>query len=144
MNSRLNRFQIPFRFKCATAREQYDRTDAAVLYVGKPYFRITTDLLLDAHPEVHEVLKHEVPFFTRRIAPGLALAEDPLSGESFGQHRCRVFAETVWNCYLRGDQSPEGRLQEFRRLLGENGVEPDHPHLRAGSVEWFALPARTP
>jgi hypothetical protein len=144
MGTRLNRFQVPFRFKVATARSQFDRTDVAVLYFAKRFFSITADLSLDVHRGVREFLGEDVPFFTKKVAAGVGIAEDPGNGESFGQSRCRLAAESVWNCYLRGDQSPRSRLQEFRRLLSANGVDPDHPHLNAGSVDWYELPEGTP
>lgn len=140
ITSRLNRFHVPFRFKCATALSQFQRTDVAVLYLTKRYFRIIAELVRDVQPAVAEWLEEDVPLFSKKIARGLSVAEDPGTGESFGQSRCRPMAESVWNCFLRGDQTREGRLKEFRRLLVAGGVDPKHQHLNAGSLDWYELP----
>ncbi len=49
--------------------------------------------LADAYPGIAPCLKSAVPMFTRRIASGVGLAEDPDTQESFGQHRCRILAD---------------------------------------------------
>jgi hypothetical protein len=140
LTSRLNRFHVPFRLKCATALSQFQRTDVAVVYLTKRYFRIIAELMLDVQPAVADYLDEDVPLFSKKIARGLSVAEDPGSGESFGQSRCRPLAESVWNCYLRGDHTREGRLKEFRRLLVAGGIDPKHQHLNAGSLDWYELP----
>jgi hypothetical protein len=140
LTSRLNRFHVPFRLKCATARSQYDRTDVAVVYLAKRFFRITADLMLDVHPEVAEFLGDSVPLFSKRVAKGLGVAEDPGTGESFGQSRCHRLAESVWNCHQQGEQSLQARWAEFRRLLKKNGIDSQHLHLNAGSMDWYELP----
>lgn len=140
ITSRLNRFHVPFRLKCATARSQFTRTDVAVVYLTKRFFRITAELMLDVHPAVADFLGDDVPLFSKKIAKGLSVAEDPGTGESFGQSRCQRLAQSVWDCYLRGEQSYEGRVSEFRRLLKQSGIHPEHLHLNAGSLDWYELP----
>jgi HopA1 effector protein family len=140
LTSRLNLFDVPFRFKCATSLSQFDRTDVAVLYVGKRYFGIVSEILADVLPQLRAEMGPEVPLFAKALAPGLGVAEDPGNGESFGQHRCRPLAESVWNCFERGQQALTPRLAEFRRLVEAAGLDPDRLHLNAGSHDWYSLP----
>lgn len=141
ITSRLNRFHVPFRLKAATARSQFERTDVAVVYLAKRFYRIVAELMLDVHPEIEDALGDDVPLFSKKVAKGLGVAEDPGTSESFGQSRCRRLAESVWNCYQRGEQTTQARLEEFRRLLKERGIDPQHPHLNAGSLDWYELPS---
>ena len=137
----LNHFQVPFSFKCLSNRASYFRTDAAVLFVGKRYHRITAELLIDVYPRVKKHLKPETPLFTKRLAPGLALAEEPGNGESFGMNRCRLLAEGIWNAYaLQGLQSAQARLQAVTEQFGNYGIAIDRPYLNAGSVHRYELP----
>ncbi|HYY99248.1 MAG TPA: T3SS effector HopA1 family protein [Pyrinomonadaceae bacterium] len=140
VTSRLNRFRVPFRVKFATARSQFGRTDVSVVYLSKRFFRIAAELMLDIHPEIGDALGEDVPLFSKKLAPGLGVAEDPGTGESFGQSRCRRLAETVWNCYRRGEQTADARWREFGRLLREGGLDPEHTHLNSGSLDWYELP----
>jgi hypothetical protein len=140
VTARLNRFQVPFRLKCLTARNQFDRTDVCVIYVTKRYFRIVAELLLDVHPALDDVLREDVPLFSKKLAKGLSTAEDPGSGESFGQSRCQRLAQSIWDCYQAGTQSADNRLKRFRALLVQSRIDPDHVHLNAGSLDWYQLP----
>lgn len=141
LSARLNRFHVPFRFKCSVTCGQYERTDVAVAYLAKRYFPVFADLLIDIHPQVRASLAGDVPLFAKRLAAGVGVAEDPGNGESFGQHRCRVLAQTLWSCFLAGSQSLSARLAEFGRQLGRNGVDPRRLYLNAGSLDGYELPA---
>lgn len=140
VTSRLNRFHVPFRVKFATARSQFGRTDVSVIYIVKRFFHITAELMLDVHKEIEDAVGDDVPLFSKRLARGLGVAEDPGTGESFGQSRCRRLAESVWNCYQRGEQTTDARWSEFGRLLKESGLDPEHTHLNSGSLDWYELP----
>ena len=137
LSARLNFFQVPFRFKCSVMPGQYERTDVAVLYLAKRLFPFVADALQEVYPEVRPHLQPEVPFLTRRLAPGVGTAEDPGNGESFGQHRCRLLAESCWSCFLRGDQEAASRLAELRALAAAQGADPERFHLNAGSLDCY-------
>jgi len=141
LSARLNAFQVPFRFKCSVMPTQYDRTDVAVVYLAKRLFPFVADLLQEVHAAVRPHLGPEVPFFTWRLAPGIGVAEDPGTGESFGQHRSRLLAEACWSCYLRGDQETASRLDELRRLAAAQNTDPERFHLNAGSLDCYEAPA---
>jgi hypothetical protein len=143
VTARLNRFHVPFRLKCATARNQFDRTDVAVIYLSKQFFHIAAELMRDVHPQLVDFLEDDVPLFSKKLAKGLSVAEDPGTGESFGQSRCHRLAQSIWDCYQSGDQSTDGRLKRFRTLLSQSGINPDHLHLNAGSLDWYQLPGES-
>ena len=136
----LNRFQIPFRFKCLSSRPLYIRLDAAVLYVSKRFFRIVTELLLDIHQKIAEHLDEKTPLFTKRLSVGLAVAEDPGPAESFGMNRCRILAEGIWNAYTRGLQTEQARLEDVIQQFGIYGIAFDHPYLNSGCIDQYELP----
>jgi hypothetical protein len=114
----------------------------AVVYLAKRLFPFVADLLQEVYPDVRPFLGPEVPFLTWRLAPGVAVAEDPGTGESFGQHRCRLLAEACWSCFLRGDQEAPSRLEELHRLAAAQGANPERLHLNADSLDCYAAPAR--
>lgn len=139
LSRRLNTFHVPYRMKCAVANSEYGRTDVAVLYTPKHFTRFVVEMLPDVYPEVAEHLGDDVPFFSRPLAPGLGLAEDPGTHESFGQHRCRLVAQAVWNCFLRSESSTGQQLDEFLKLCPQYNTDPENLHLNAGSLEWYEV-----
>jgi hypothetical protein len=90
------------------------------------------------HGEVLPWLSRSTPLFTRQLAHGLALAEDP--GDSFGKHRCAILAGAMEAS--RG-RAVEERLAEVRRHFEERGLSLDAPWLNAGSCGQYEYPIST-
>lgn len=137
----LNRFQIPFRFKCCSHRNLFNRLDSAVLYVNKRHYHVTAEVLTDVYLEVRKWLETDTPLFTRQLAPGLAFAEEPGTGESFGGFCCRIVAEGLWNASVQGLSTVRQQLDAIKDQFAKYGVNFDHPYLRPGSVDNYDFPA---
>ncbi len=135
LSGELNRFQIPFHFKCGSQSAHYPRRDAAVLYLQRRYYAIAALLMERVHARLGPWLSPGTPLFTRRFADGLGFAEDP--GESFGKHRCTILAEAM--AASRG-QPVEERLQEVRHQFERRGLSLDRPWLNAGSRDSYEFP----
>jgi hypothetical protein len=133
----LNRFQVPFRLKCLTNSALYRRNDSAVLYVEKRFFRVTARVLGGVYEEVSPHLRPDTPLFTKRLADGLALAEEPYTGESFGMQRCRILAEGLLSAHARGLRDDAARLEEVGRHFAAYGLSLDAPHLNPRSVDQY-------
>jgi len=136
----LNRFQVPFRYKCMTFSGQFERLDAAVLYVSKKFFRLSAELVAEGRETLQAFLLPETPLFTRELAPGLGFAEDPGNGESFGMNRCRILAEAIWSAASKGLAKEEERMQEVARYFGQYGLSFDRIHLNAQSADFYDTP----
>jgi hypothetical protein len=136
----LNRFQVPFRFKCLTVAGQFERLDAAVLYVSKRFFRISAELVAGGREKLKGFLRPETPLFTREFAPGLAFAEDPGNGESFGMNRCRILAEAICSAASKGLSREQERMAEIARYFGQYGLSLERIHLNAQSADFYDSP----
>jgi hypothetical protein len=87
---------IPFFFKILSDASSYYRTDTAVLYINKESYASVASILLTRWDEIHPYLNQRTPAFTKEIAPGISVAEDPqLENKSFGEHRCMVIAKAL-------------------------------------------------
>jgi hypothetical protein len=139
----LNRFAIPFRFKCLQLPELFDRSDAAVLYIAKRHYHLVASLLPEVHRAVRGELKAATPLFSKPIADGLGLAEDPRSGESFGMSRCRLLAEAVCRAHEHGLDSPQSRLDEVERGFAKAGISLDRPYLNVDGVDRYEFQGRS-
>lgn len=133
----LNRFQVPFRLKCLTNTAFYTRDDAAVLYVDKRFYRITARVLAHVYEEVARHLRPAAPLFTKLLAPGLALAEEPYTGESFGMQRCRILAEGLLSAHARGLRDEGSRLEEIERHFAAYGLTLGAPYLNPRSIDQY-------
>lgn len=133
----LNRFQLPFQFKCSIYRQGYERRDAAVLYVHKRFYGIVRELSEAWLRECAPQLRDDVPLFTLPAGKGVGIAEDPGTGESFGMNRCRHVAEAIWTAYSNGVPGHE-YLREVKQHFRKHGLDFARPYLNAGSVDHYA------
>ena len=137
----LNRYQVPFRFKTLSYSGVYTRSDAAVLYFAARYYQIVSRILPFIRAEVRNHLRVSTPLLALRLHDGIALAEDPANGESFGMNRSRLVAQGIWDAYARGMQGEEARMQEIAIQFERSGLSLDRPHLRAGSADIYEAAA---
>jgi hypothetical protein len=130
-----NRFQIPFRFKCASRASEYPRRDAAVLYLHPRYYPIAALVVEAVHAQLSPRLNPGTPLFAKRLADGLALAEDP--GESFGENRSKILAAAMAATH---GKPVEERLAEVQRQFEQRELSLEQPWLNPGSTDCYQFP----
>jgi hypothetical protein len=133
----LNKYNIPFSFKCLNNSALFIRNDASVLYVGKPYYKIVTQILIPVYSEIKNELNIEVPEFTKELNAGLGLAEDPGTGESFGMSRCSLIAQGMYNAYQSGSATTEKIMNQIKEVFDARGMQINKPYLNAGSNDIY-------
>ncbi|SPF53013.1 conserved hypothetical protein [Candidatus Sulfopaludibacter sp. SbA4] len=134
----LGRFQIPYQMKLPHARTAYFRRDAAVVYLNRRYYRVAAMILAGVHREIAAHLADDTPLYTKRLARGLAMAENP--GESFGKTRSRMVAQALWKARELGLTGETGLLAALDREFRECGIDPDRPYLNPGSRDEYGWP----
>jgi hypothetical protein len=135
----LNRAQLAFRLKVLDSPARYARCDAGVLYIREEDYGMVAEIVARIHPDVAPWLKARTPAFTKVLAPGIGLAEDPGPGESFGQHRCRLLADGIIGAFERGERSGN-RLPVVAARFEEEGLRLDALFLNAGSRDRYDAP----
>ncbi|WP_437035052.1 lanthionine synthetase LanC family protein [Streptomyces sp. enrichment culture] len=135
----MNAAFIPFRAKVLNAPHKYKRADAGVVYLAGSDFLRARGLLGRVHAEVYDGLRNEVPLFTKRLAPGLAIAEDPGNGLSFGQHRCRLVATALCKAHGDGRTDVQWKRHAIESVFRGEGLDPEVPHLTMGAVDTYCL-----
>ncbi|WP_306209961.1 lanthionine synthetase LanC family protein [Actinoplanes sp. RD1] len=139
LTAALNDQGEPFQFKIAHSGTVWpERADVAVLYLPAARMAAQWGTLLAVHRKVRADLRPWTPACTRRIAPGLALADDPPGGLSFGQTVSRILARGLVDDHLRnGPRSTPGtRVHHMRRALAESGRPVGSTHLNPGAPRW--------
>ena len=124
-----NSAAVPFCLKVVDDPEGYDRCDSAVLYFYRSDLAAVAVLVASLHREFATALGSQTPALTKRLGQGLALAEDPGQGMSYGQHRCRLVAESLIRAGLEGQRSLRSRLASVREGFAENGLNISCPYL---------------
>ncbi|MEV4894276.1 T3SS effector HopA1 family protein [Nonomuraea sp. NPDC055795] len=98
---------------------------AAVIYLSRDAFPALAEPMLALRAEIGGFLSPRTPVFTAELAPGLGLAEDPATGESFGEHRCRLLAEAMARAEESGTSDVPAAIDEY---FARAGVDLDAAH----------------
>lgn len=122
LTATLDRIGRPWCLKCVADPAALGRPDAVVVYVERSGAEVVLDGVL---PALDGRVRGEPPPLTCRLADGLAWAEDPGSGESFGEVRCAAVAAAYGR--LKGDHTRW--LDVVEEDFRARGLDPEQPWL---------------
>jgi hypothetical protein len=138
----LNRANIPFKLKVLNDDARFTRCDAVVFYIRNSDYNAISKMLETIYPEIAGNLKEGTPVFTKPLAAGIGLAEDPGQGDSFGLHRCRLLADGMIRAYEWGKNSISERLRVVDDRFAEDGISLEKPFLKPGSSDGYIFQPR--
>ena len=135
-----NRVGLAFRLKVVNDPLRFSRCDAGVLYVRQAEYEAVAPIVARTCHELRGFLKPVTPVFTKYLASGVGLAEEPGGGNSFGTHRCYLLADGIVRAHERGLVGLEDRLRAVAERFEEVGISLEKPYLNAGSDAEYAFP----
>jgi len=138
----LNQANLPFKLKVLNDPNLFMRSDTVVLYIRGSDYAAASEILSTIYPVVSSSLRQRTPVFTKQLARGLGLAEDPGQEESFGGHRCRILAEGMIRAYEQCKKSLDERLQIVEDCFAEAGITLEKPFLNPGSSDCYHFQPR--
>lgn len=149
LTSSLNKLQIGFDLKILSNPDLYSRYDNAVLYVDRVDYPVTRAVVSEVYSQLRTCFQSEVPLFTKCLAPGLSLAEEPpeipesrrgffgYPSESFGEHRCRLLAEGLLEAYLSNQNRVTDKVAAMINRFTRDGFDIGQPYLNPGSRDIY-------
>ncbi len=120
----LNAAEVPFEFKIVNHPIEFQRADAAVLYLPAAHFAAARPVLVALAAEARPHLRTAVPALTLELAPGVGLAEGTRRAAGFGGPRCSLLAEALVRAHEDGG-APFARVAE---VFAEAGVSLEAPY----------------
>jgi type III HopA1-like effector protein len=133
----LNRAALPFTLDVRADPARYGPGPAAELLVARAdaaaAIAVLRPLLRTLGPPRRS---GDAPAFARPLAPGLALAEEPGTGEPFGEHRCRLLAEAIVAAVADRRDGLAAVIERF----AADGISFDAPYLQPGSIDAYDRP----
>ncbi|WP_193198123.1 T3SS effector HopA1 family protein [Nostoc sp. MG11] len=141
LTQHLNYLAIPFSFKVLYNPKEYGRHDSGVLYFDKRDYEIVREVFKIVYTEHQLHFNSEIPLFTKQLAPGLGLAEEPdhkfAEQESFGMNRCQIVANGLLEGWQQGDDSTEGRMHAICEQFYTLGIDLQRVYLNANSEDIY-------
>jgi hypothetical protein len=123
----LERRRIPFQAKVPAVPAGYARADGGVLYLDSEDVEASLDILAAVQAGLAAWLRPPTPLFARQLGRGVAFAESPPTGESFGMHRCRLVAEGLVQAFAAGATDDEARVEAILARFVGYGLDPEAP-----------------
>lgn len=143
LTQQLNNIKIPFNFKLLYNPADYKRYDSGVLYFERCQYPIVRQVLQRVYAENQEYFQTQVPLFTKQLAPGLAMAEEPdrkfTAQESFGMNRCQIVANGLLEAWHNGNDSPSVRMTSILQQFSFLGIDLERVYLNANSKDIYTL-----
>jgi HopA1 effector protein family len=133
----LNEIDIPFSFKVLYNPQDYDRFDSGVLYFDGQQYKTVAKVLEGVYAECRSHFVNKIPLFTKHIAPGLGVAEEPdnkfADRESFGMNRCQVVANALLESFYQGSNTLLERMELISNNFSMAGIILQCPYINNGS-----------
>jgi len=135
----LNSASLSFSLELLDNPARYGGLSPAVLVLSRTDFAAAIKILRPLLRSVGPQLADGAPPFTKPLTRGLAVAEEPGDGESFGEHRCRLLAEAIVIASERGQRTMHQRLAVVHDRFRVAGIALDAPYLEPGSDDAYEL-----
>ena len=135
----LNRAELAFRIELLGNPARYERGAGATLLLARADFAAAAKLLRPLLRALGPYLADAAPAFTKPLARGLAVAEEPANGLRFGEHRCLLLAEAIVAAGELGLHGTEQRLAAVDEHFRAAGLTLDAPYLQPGADDAYEL-----
>ena len=137
----LNNATIAFSFQVFYNPAAYGRYDAGVLHFERQNYPTIRTILQDIYQEHQGYFQPEIPLFTKFLAPGLGLAEEPnqkfAPQESFGMNRCQIVANALLESWEKGKNALEERIEIINQHFAQHLIDMQHPYLNPASEDIY-------
>jgi hypothetical protein len=137
----LNNAAIFFSFQVLYNPAAYGRYDAGVLHFQRQNYPIIRNILKEIYQEHQTYFQPEIPLFTKFLAPGLGLAEEPnqkfAPQESFGMNRCQIVANALLESWQKGKNALEERIEVINQHFVQHLIDVQHPYLNPASEDVY-------
>ncbi|MEQ5857159.1 T3SS effector HopA1 family protein [Halomonas sp. EF61] len=127
---------LPYSLKYVSPPRALWRPDAVVLYVGARYAHQCHARLGGIALTLSSWLRDVTPLWAAPLLPGLAFAQDPDGGLSFGEHRCLALAQGLLEAALAGVEDPSPFVKAHFKAAA---IDWQHPHLGSDEEDRLGL-----
>ena len=136
----LNKANLPFHLKVLRDPLLYTRCDAGVLYMFKKDYHLTVQILVEIYRLIAGKLNASTPAFTKPLARGLGLAENPPSSQSFGEHRCGLLANAIVLAHEQRIKPIADRVRYAEEYFKGEKISIEAPFLNPHSLDDYQFP----
>ena len=120
----LDGLEVPYSLKCPVRAADFARTDSLIIYVERRHLPVTRKALVTGLETSR--LRPFSPPLTKRLRPGLSMADDFAVNESFGQNRCNALAVPLAEA-VRSNRLERFSVRSCLAGLRRSSIDPHRP-----------------
>jgi hypothetical protein len=141
LTQKLNALKIPFSFNVLYDEAKFCTPNSAILELLSCDFELVNPFIKSIYQQNKNCFKLEVLFFCKKLAPGLGLAEKPLSKnfpqENIGQYYSKIIAKALVKIWRSGHLTNIDKLDTVLSDLSNKGVNLNHLYLNPNSTDIY-------
>lgn len=149
ITTKLNAIKLPFVFEVLNNPLNYRFYNSGILkvfseqYNSDQYAQFILPVLKNIYEENKSQFREETPIFTKKIAPGIGIAErqnlhiqlrNVLDSE---RSYCEFVADALIEAYQNNDDSPQSRMKYILRKFEKYGVDIERPYLNPNAEDIY-------
>ena len=139
LTTALNPLNLPFKLRVPLEETDCDRPDAICLTFRKVDYDKVQPVLSGSYQNQQTQFRPKTPLFTKFLAPGLALAEQPYqpftAQESFSLNRYQIVAEGLLTAWRQQMNDKAECMSLIRQRFLNYQLSLDFPYLNPGSED---------
>ncbi|WP_052158149.1 T3SS effector HopA1 family protein [Lacinutrix jangbogonensis] len=139
VTERLNEKKCCFRTKVLSNPQEYNRSDAGVLYLDTSQLSVALPIIMEIYNDLKSYLKDKTPLFSKQLARGLSFAEDPQDGNSFGISRAEIISDTLYDCFQNKILSKNEISNEICSSFLSKGINPNYPYCSQSKLDNYEI-----
>lgn len=137
----LNDLEVFFNFLVNYNPANYGGHYSGFLRFYREEYAKVAQVINKIYRDNQSYFQSSVPAFTKKLAPGLGLAEDPERPFNFmencSMNRCQIIANALLEAHYKNDESPEARMKYIIKHFENMGIDLERPYLNPGSEDIY-------
>lgn len=141
LTTQLNVLKVFFTFLASYNPSYYGGYYSAFMRFNKHDYELIWRVLNEIYIENKSFFQKQVPTFTKTLAPGVGLAEEPEYEfeflKDFGMNRCTIITNALMKAHNNGDESKKSRMRYILEHFEQLGIDIEHPYLNPNSEDIY-------
>lgn len=139
LTTKLNAIAIPFLFQVLYREEDYIHFDTATISLFKNDYYHFMQIIKSLYREHQNYFRSSTPLFTKYLAPGFSIAEQPSLDISLATHRFQIIAEALIAAWQQKITSATDKLEFISDRFKQEKIGLKYPYLNPGSKDIYSL-----
>ena len=139
LTGELNQLGVPFELAILHDPALFCRYDSATLWMFQSDYLQSQTSIAKIYQTYQSEFSPNVPLCTKELAPGLGIAEVPITPGTFGMQRCELIAIGLFTAMDRCKTLATDKIDCINRELTAAGIDRSQPYLNPAALDRYSI-----